>query len=99
MILQTIRNAETNRIEYKRELTSDLEQEAIAFLNYKEGGVIYIGIDKIGTGVGVPGIDSDILKIKDCGIRLLCERRQLMPSSTTTTLRKYHRNLNFLTTE
>jgi len=56
---------ETNRIEHKRELTNDLEQEAIAFLNYKEGGVIYIGIDKTGKIVGVPDIDGDMLKIKD----------------------------------
>ena len=29
---------ETNRIEYKQQLTDDLEKEAIAFLNYQEGG-------------------------------------------------------------
>ena len=35
---------ESNRIEFKRELTDelDLEKEVIAFLNYKEGGIIYI---------------------------------------------------------
>lgn len=27
---------DTNRIEYKRQLTDDLEKEAIAFLNYHE---------------------------------------------------------------
>ena len=32
-------NSETNRIEYKQELTDDLEKEAVAFLNYPEGGV------------------------------------------------------------
>ena len=39
---------ETNRIEYKRELTPelDIEKEVVAFLNYKEGGYIYIGIDR-----------------------------------------------------
>ena len=33
---------ETNRIEYKLELTKelDLEKEVIAFLNYQEGGII-----------------------------------------------------------
>ncbi len=38
---------ETNRIEFKRELTEDLdiEKEVIAFLNYKECDYIYIGID------------------------------------------------------
>lgn len=35
---------ETNRIEYKRELNADLdiEKEVVAFLNYHEGGLIYI---------------------------------------------------------
>ena len=37
---------ETNRIEYKRELSDGLEKEVVAFLNYREGGIIYIGIDK-----------------------------------------------------
>jgi predicted HTH transcriptional regulator len=47
--------SETNRIEHKRELTKDLdiEKEVIAFLNYHEGGVIYIGIDKDGLIAGV----------------------------------------------
>ena len=58
---------ETNRIEYKRELTSelDIEKEVVAFLNYKEGGYIYIGIDKDGNAVGVENADDCILKIKD----------------------------------
>jgi len=58
---------ETNRIEYKRELTKalDLEKEVIAFLNYHEGGFIYIGIDKYGTVIGVSDMDGDMLKIKD----------------------------------
>ena len=32
---------ETNRIEFKRELTDDLdiEKEVVAFLNYHEGGI------------------------------------------------------------
>lgn len=59
--------SETNRIEYKRELTKDLdiEKEVIAFLNYHEGGIIYIGIDKDGLVTGVEDVDSDMLKIKD----------------------------------
>lgn len=67
-------NPETNRIEYKQQLTNNLEKEAVAFLNYKEGGVIYIGIDKKGNVVGVPDIDGDMLKIKD---RL---KNNIMPS-------------------
>ncbi len=59
--------SETNRIEYKQELNSDvdIEKEVIAFLNYHEGGIIYFGIDKQGKVVGVSDIDSDMLKIKD----------------------------------
>ena len=59
--------SETNRIEYKQELTPelDIEKEVIAFLNYKEGGYIYIGIDKTGTVIGVDDTDSCMLKLKD----------------------------------
>ena len=58
---------ETNRIEYKRELTKEveIEKEVVAFLNYREGGIIYIGIDKFGSICGVSDADGDILKIKD----------------------------------
>lgn len=56
---------ETNRIEYKRELTDGLEKEVIAFLNYREGGILYIGIDKEGNTYGLADADSDQLKIKD----------------------------------
>ena len=58
---------ETNRIEFKRELTRDLdiEREVVAFLNYHEGGMVYIGIDDNGQPVGVKDIDGDMLKIKD----------------------------------
>ena len=58
---------ETNRIEFKSELTRelDLEKEVVAFLNYREGGVIYIGVDDNGKPVGVKDIDGDMLRIKD----------------------------------
>jgi hypothetical protein len=38
----------TGCIEYKQQLADDLEKEAIAFLNYHEGGVMYVGIEKTG---------------------------------------------------
>ena len=57
--------SETNRIEYKRELSEGLEKEVVAFLNYREGGIIYIGIDKEGKTVGVKDADGTQLKIKD----------------------------------
>ena len=58
---------ETNRIEFKRELTRelDIEREVVAFLNYREGGIIYIGIDNNGNPIGVSDIDGDMLRIKD----------------------------------
>lgn len=58
---------ETNRIEFKRELNFDvdIEKEIIAFLNYHEGGTLYIGINKSGEYIGVTDADSDMLKIKD----------------------------------
>ena len=67
---------ETNRIEFKRELTDelDIEKEVVAFLNYREGGILYFGIDDDGKAIGVSDIDGDMLKIKD---RI---RKNVMPS-------------------
>ena len=58
-------NTETNRIENKEQLNEDFEQEVIAFLNYKEGGIIYVGINKNGQVVGVENTDLTQLQIKD----------------------------------
>lgn len=57
-------NIETNRIENKEKLNEDFEQEVIAFLNYREGGIIYVGIRKDGQVVGVKDIDLTQLQIK-----------------------------------
>jgi ATP-dependent DNA helicase RecG len=56
---------ESNRIEYKRELTDGFEREAVAFLNYRDGGVLYLGIGQDGSVVGVPNCDAVQLAIKD----------------------------------
>lgn len=56
---------ENNRIEYKRELTDGLEKEVVAFLNYHDGGLIYIGLDSNGKVHGVPDCDAVQLAIKD----------------------------------
>ncbi len=57
---------ESNRIEFKRELNESLEKEVVAFLNYKDGGIIYIGIDdKTKVALVINDIDSTQLKIKD----------------------------------
>ena len=57
--------SETNRIENKEQLNEEFEQEVIAFLNYKEGGIIYVGINKNGQVVGVENTDLTQLQIKD----------------------------------
>ena len=58
---------ETNRIEFKQYITSeiDIEKEVVAFLNYREGGSIYIGIDKNGNVLGLDHLDVNMLQIKD----------------------------------
>jgi len=60
---------ESNRIEYKRQLNdkSDpkFEQEVTAFLNYKDGGIIYIGVDDSGNHYPIEDLDDTQLKIKD----------------------------------
>ena len=57
---------ESNRVELKRELTDMLEKEVVAFLNYRDGGIIYIGIDDVNKNViGLNDVDDVQLKIKD----------------------------------
>ena len=58
--------AERNRIEYKAQLTDDFEETVVAFLNYAEGGVIYIGIDeKASRIVGLNDVDLAQRQISD----------------------------------
>ena len=57
---------ESNRVELKRELTDSLEKEIVAFLNYRDGGAVYIGIDdQTKSVIGLLDADSIQLKIKD----------------------------------
>jgi predicted HTH transcriptional regulator len=56
---------ESSRIEYKRELTDSLEREVVAFLNYYDGGIIYLGIDKDAQVVGLTAVDAIQLAVKD----------------------------------
>jgi tryptophanase len=56
---------ENHRIEYKRELNENFEKTVIGFLNSKEGGCIFIEIDKAGKTIGVSDPDGDQLKVKD----------------------------------
>ncbi len=54
---------ESNRIEFKRELNDKLEKEVVAFLNNREGGILYIGLDDNGHPTGSFDMDSTQLKI------------------------------------
>lgn len=56
---------ENNRTEFKIELNDKLEKEVVAFLNNREGGILYIGVDDEGNPVGVPDMDGTQLKIAD----------------------------------
>jgi predicted HTH transcriptional regulator len=55
---------ESQHLEYKRQLTDELEREVVAFLN-KEGGEIQIGINDDGTTHGVDAPDQVQLSLKN----------------------------------
>lgn len=57
---------ESATIEYKRELAENFEREVIAFLNSREGGTIFLGIDaEHQTVTGLKNADADQLAVKD----------------------------------
>jgi len=60
-------DAESNRIEYKREIDKGdkLERAVVSFLNYNGGGEILVGVADDGSIVGVADIDGDQRKIAD----------------------------------
>jgi predicted HTH transcriptional regulator len=60
-------NAESNRIEYKREVDKGdkLEKAVVSFLNYNGGGEILVGVADDGAVVGVADTDGDQRKIAD----------------------------------
>ena len=56
---------ENNRTEFKQDLNDKLEKGVVAFLNNREGGVLYIGVDDNGKAIGVTDLDDTQLKIAD----------------------------------
>jgi hypothetical protein len=48
---------ESNRIEYKRELTDKFERSVVAFLNYPGGGEILVGVNGDGSVAGVRDVN------------------------------------------
>ena len=63
MVLDLI---ESSRIEFKVKMVDNLEETIIAFLNSKDGGIIYLGINDKGKIIGLNG-NLDLLqrKVKD----------------------------------
>ncbi len=57
--------AESNRIEFKAELNDKLEKEIVAFLNNREGGILYVGVNNEGHPIGLEDLDGTQLKIAD----------------------------------
>lgn len=53
---------ETDRIEFKRQVTDDIVKEVIAFAN-SESGTIYIGVADDGTAVGLPDFDAEYTRL------------------------------------
>lgn len=56
---------ESNIVELKASLNDKLEREIIAFLNYREGGDLYIGVNDDGTPAELVDIDGLQLTIAD----------------------------------
>lgn len=56
---------ENKHIEYKQQITPEIEKEVVAFLNSNEGGIVYVGIDNAGNIVGIEDIDQVQLQFKD----------------------------------
>ncbi len=58
---------ESERMEYKSQMTDDIYKEVIAFAN-TDGGVIYIGIDDKGNLTGIDNVDETYTRLTN-GIR------------------------------
>lgn len=58
---------ESERIEYKSQMTDDIYKEVIAFAN-TDGGVIYLGIDDLGNLIGIDNVDETYTRLTN-GIR------------------------------
>ena len=56
---------ESNRVEFKSILNDKMEKEIVAFLNNREGGVLYIGLDDDGHPLMNKDLDATQLKIAD----------------------------------
>ncbi len=58
---------ESERIEFKSQVTEDIYKEVIAFAN-TDGGIIYIGVDDKGNFIGIDNVDETYTRLTN-GIR------------------------------
>lgn len=58
---------ESERVEYKSQITEGIYKEVIAFTN-TDGGVIYIGVDDNGNHIGIDNVDETYTRLTN-GIR------------------------------
>ncbi len=58
-------NTELHNVEYKRELTADLEREVVAYLNCRHGGALLIGVNNDGGSYGIKNVDQTAQTIKN----------------------------------
>lgn len=58
-----IETIENSRVEFKVKLVDDLEETIIGFLNSKDGGIIYLGVNDEGEVVGLNN-NLDLLQRK-----------------------------------
>ena len=58
---------ESERIEYKSQLTDEIYKEVIAFAN-TDGGIIYIGVDDQGNATGIDDVDGTYTRLTN-GVR------------------------------
>jgi len=56
---------ENNANEFKLFLNDKFEKVVVSFLNSKDGGNIYLGVDDLGQPVGVKEVDKTQLEVKD----------------------------------
>lgn len=60
-----IPHTESQRIEFKLKITEKLERSVVAFLNSKDGGMIYLGVADDGEVIGLENADAEQRKIAD----------------------------------
>lgn len=82
---------ESNRLEFKRVLNDSLEKEVVGFLNYHEGGEIYIGIDDNGTIFGVE--DSDDMQKRIMRVFKDVKLVEQLGSGVQRILKMYDKNI------